>query len=67
MDALRPIIGQSFGWTPETDINMTIEREGEDISVKGKVGSPTLMVEKIVPIEGATEKQTKLREVWMKG
>lgn len=67
LEAIRPIIGQSFGWTPETDIKLVVDRDGEEVAVEGKVGSPTLMVETIVPIEGVTDTQTKLREVWMKG
>jgi len=67
LEAIRPIIGQSFGWSPETEIKMTVERDGEEIAVEGKVGSPTLMVETIVPVEGVNDAQVKLREAWMKG
>jgi len=67
LEAIRPIIGQSFGWTPETEIKMVVERDGEEIAIEGKVGSPTLMVEEIIPVEGLTDRQTKLQEAWMKG
>ena len=67
LEAIRPIIGQSFGWTPDTEVEMVVIRGEEEISLKGTAGVPILKVEKIVPVEVATEAQDKLREAWMKG
>ncbi len=67
LEAIRPIIGQSFGWTPDTEIKMTVDRDGEEIAVEGKVGSPTLMVDEIVTAEGSSTEQSALREAWLKG
>ncbi len=67
LEAMRPIIGQSFGWTSDTEVEMVIMRGEEEISLKGTAGTPMLKVEKIVPVEVATEAQAKLREAWMKG
>ena len=67
LEAIRSIIGQSYGWTPDTKVEMVVIRDEEEISLKGTVGTPTLKVEKIVPVEVATEAQTKLREAWVKG
>lgn len=67
LESIRPIIGQSFGWTPETEINMVVKRGEEEIIVEGKVGAPVLDAENIVPVENASDEQTKLRMAWMKG
>ncbi|MEX0288887.1 MAG: peptidase M61 [Flavobacteriaceae bacterium] len=67
LDAIRPIIGQSFGWTPDTEITMVVQRGDEEITLEGKVGTPMVNVERIQPIDNASPAQTKLRKVWMKG
>ncbi|MUH38120.1 peptidase M61 [Zobellia amurskyensis] len=67
LKSIRPIIGQSFGWSPDTDIKMTVERGDEEIELEGKVGSPILNIETITPVEDASAETKKLREVWLKG
>ena len=67
LETMRPIIGQSFSWTAETEIEMLVMRGQEEIVVKGAVGKPTLKVEKITPMENETQVQVDLRKAWMKG
>lgn len=67
LEAIRTVIGQSFAWTPETDIKMVVERDGKEMTLEGKVGIPTLMVETIVPIEEITDKENAIREAWLRG
>lgn len=67
LESIRPIIGQSFGWTPETEIKMVLQRGEEEIVIEGKVGAPVLQAQNIVPMESTSEAQNKLREAWMKG
>ncbi|MGB5819550.1 MAG: peptidase M61 [Saonia sp.] len=67
LETIRPIIGESFGWTPDTEITMVVQRGEEEIVLQGKVGSPTLKVETIVPVEGLTNEHSELRETWLKG
>lgn len=67
LESIRPIIGQSFGWTPEKEITMVVDREGTEFSLSGKVGTPTVNTKTIVPVENATEAQLSLRKAWMKG
>jgi predicted metalloprotease with PDZ domain len=67
LESIRPIIGQSFGWTPEKEIIMVVDREGTALTLTGKVGTPTVNTKTIVPVENATEAQLALRKVWMKG
>lgn len=66
LESLRPIIGESFGWTPETPIAMTVERDGEMLSVEGVVGQPVKMVKKIVALEDVNEATIELRNAWLK-
>ena len=67
LESIRPIIGQSFAWTPETEIEMEILRNGEVLDIKGVVGSPTLDVTKIVPVDGISNDFSELRKAWLKG
>lgn len=67
LEAIRPIIGQSFGWEPETEIQMVVQRGEEEISVAGKVGAPILNAQIISALGDANEKQVALRKAWMKG
>jgi S1-C subfamily serine protease len=67
LDAIRPIIGQSFNWSPDTEITMTVQRGEQELTLSGKVGTPTAMVKTIVPNESATPEQLQLRKTWMKG
>jgi len=67
LEAIRPIIGQSFGWTPDTDIVMVLERAGEEITIEGKVGSPSIDVRMIVDDEETYNANSALREAWLRG
>ncbi|WP_430906728.1 peptidase M61 [Maribacter sp. 2-571] len=66
LDAIRPIIGQSFGWTPETEIEMVVERDGEELTLTGPVGTPTVNVVSLLPTPTASEAQQELRQAWLK-
>ncbi|MCK0190605.1 peptidase M61 [Arenibacter sp. F20364] len=64
---IRLLIGQSINWDADKEIVMVVQRGNEEITLTGKVGIPTLEVVQLVPEEGATEHQIKLREAWLKG
>jgi len=66
LDAIRTVIGQSFAWTPETDIKMVVERDGKELTLEGKAGNPTLVVETIVPIDSLSGNEAQIREAWLK-
>ncbi len=66
LESLRPIIGESFGWTAETVVTMTVERDGEMISVEGPVGKPVKKATKVVALEGVSQEIVKLRNAWLK-
>jgi S1-C subfamily serine protease len=67
LESIRPIIGQSFGWTPEKEITMVVIRDNAELTLNGKVGTPTLNTKTIVPVQNATQAQLALRQAWMKG
>lgn len=67
MEGIGPIIQQSFVWPAEERIEMTVLRGEEEIILNGTAGTPTVMVEKVAPVENLTDTQAKLREAWMKG
>ena len=67
LDSIRPIIGQSFGWNPEKEVEIVVSRDGEELELKGKVGMPMVDVKSLVDIENTSEKQLKLRAAWLKG
>lgn len=68
LESIRPIIGQSFGWTSDRKITMVVQRGEEELTLQGKVGTPKLRVTTIVPkdnLENSPESQ--LRKAWLKG
>ena len=68
LESIRPIIGQSFGWTSDREITMVVARGDEELTLQGKVGTPMLKVTTIVPIDSLENTpQSKLRKAWLKG
>lgn len=67
LDSIRPIIGQSFAWSPEKEINVVVLRNGEQVICQGAVGRPMVSVRTLVQPDNATGDQIKLREAWLKG
>ena len=66
LEAIRPIIGESFGWTPDQEITMTVKRGDEEVILTGKAGVPSLKSQSIVPVATISAEQSKLREQWLK-
>jgi predicted metalloprotease with PDZ domain len=67
LEAIRPIIGESFGWDPDQEIRMVVLRNEEEIVLEGQAGTPTIEMERIVPIENISDTQASLRDAWLKG
>ena len=67
LETIRPIIGASFGWSADKEIQMVVVRDGKEVSLSGIVGTPTVKLQTIVPMENASAEQVALRNVWMKG
>lgn len=67
LEAIRPIIGESFGWSPDKEISIVVERNGNEVSLSGKAGNPKVGETTLVPMENASQAQLGLRKAWMKG
>jgi hypothetical protein len=46
---------------------MVVERSQKEINLQGQVGIPLVKVTQIVPLEGVTDKQLNLKNLWLKG
>ncbi|MBT8263997.1 MAG: peptidase M61, partial [Muriicola sp.] len=66
LDSMRRIIGESFGWSAEKDIQMTVLRDGKELVLTGKAGVPTNEEKSIVESENVNEEERKLRTSWLK-
>ncbi|TLP82309.1 peptidase M61 [Maribacter sp. ACAM166] len=66
IESLRPIIGESFAWTADKVIQITVERNGERVAIEGSVGSPVKRVRKIMPKKEANQNKLILRKAWLK-
>ncbi|MEO1021896.1 MAG: peptidase M61, partial [Bacteroidota bacterium] len=55
----------SFQWVEDTDITITVERDGEELEFSGQVGTPVLVKPKLMEKEDATEEQVQLRTYWL--
>ena len=66
LESIRMIIGQSFSWSPETEVTMVVERDGTEITLGGKAGEPTVMETMIKPDPEANAAQQAMRSFWLK-
>jgi len=67
MQNANQIFGQVFGWQPGQEIEVKLDRAGEEVIIKTKLTQPYTKGKKLTPIKDATEKQSKLRNAWIKG
>ncbi|MEA1784566.1 peptidase M61 [Arenibacter sp. GZD96] len=66
LEAIRPIIGESFSWTADRDIEIVVERDDNEITLHGKVGAPTVERATIIESEQDNNPQVQLRNLWLK-
>ena len=67
MENAQDILLGSISWTPDTALDLVIEREGEEIKLKGLAGTPKVEKFTIAPLENPAPQQLRLREAWLKG
>ncbi|MEP1140043.1 MAG: hypothetical protein ABJH44_07420, partial [Balneola sp.] len=65
LENLRQLLPQSFQWTPDTEISMTLNRNGEEVKLQGIVGTPMYPQQKLVESENATDEEVQLRNWWL--
>ncbi|SHJ10321.1 hypothetical protein SAMN04487911_11144 [Arenibacter nanhaiticus] len=63
---MQGIISDSFWWSPEKEIIMTVLRGEQELVLKAMAKIPIVTLEVLAPIENATAQQVKLREYWLK-
>ncbi len=67
IESARNILGESISWTPDTPLELVIERDGQEMTLKGRAGTPKVETFSITPLENPTAGQLRLRETWLKG
>lgn len=60
------LIMAAEGWEKDAPVTMTIIRDGEEMTLKGKVITPMDMDKKMVEIQNANSEQIELRNAWLK-
>ena len=66
IETIRPIVSESFSWSPDKVIQVTVERKGQIVNVEGLAGSPTKVVKTLTSVKDVTEKEITLRNSWLK-
>lgn len=61
------IFGEVFGWTAGKDIEVALERNGEEVWIKTKTTPSFTNTEALVENPEATQAQQELRNAWLKG
>jgi hypothetical protein len=59
------IVPMSFQWAPDFKIEMVVVRDGEELTLTGVAGAPTVMAKQLQEDEAATEAQIQLRNAWL--
>ncbi|MCX2680487.1 peptidase M61 [Galbibacter sp. EGI 63066] len=67
IEAIRDVVISSMAWQADTALNLVIERDGEEITLEGKVGIPQVEKTQLIEVESAPDEQVQLRNVWLKG
>jgi len=67
MQNVNQIFGQVFGWQLNQEIEVKLDRAGEEVIIKTKLTQSYTKGKKLTPKKDATEKQSKLRNAWIKG
>ncbi len=63
----QQILTAMYMWQPGTDINVVLDRKGEEIVIKTKLTQSYTTGTKLVEDVNATEAQKAIRQAWLKG
>ncbi|MCG9970394.1 peptidase M61 [Christiangramia crocea] len=61
------LINATQSWEEGNRISMTVERDGEEITLEGEITKPMDMDKRLVEIQNADGEQMELRNAWLKG
>jgi predicted metalloprotease with PDZ domain len=67
MQNVNQIFGQIFGWQPGQEVDVKLDRAGEEVVIKTELTQSYTKGNKLTPKEDITEAQSKLRNAWIKG
>lgn len=65
LQTAQQIIGSSMGWNADTEIEMVVERGGEEVTLSGVYGTPVYTKEIIREVENPTDDQLTLKKWWL--
>jgi predicted metalloprotease with PDZ domain len=64
--ALNQLFRDTFSWKEDKDLTMTVMRDGEKLTLTGKVGKPSVLSTGIISKDSATTQEVALREAWLR-
>jgi len=63
--AINNILNASYDWSVDQEVVFSLERDGKEMILSGKVETPSYMVPGIIENSAASEESIKLRKAWM--
>ena len=67
MQTANQVFQEVFAWIPGMEIEVTLDREGEEILIQTTTTQSYTQGTQIQSVDDATEEQLELREAWLKG
>ncbi|QLE01830.1 peptidase M61 [Galbibacter sp. BG1] len=67
VEAIRNVVMSSMAWQPDSEVILVVDRDGEELTLKGKAGTPTIKNKNLKKKESTSAAQDSLRKAWMKG
>jgi len=67
LENINEVFGQVYEWLPGDEIEVKLQRNGEEVIIKTTLTQSYTKGEKLTPNLKATSNQVKLREAWLKG
>ena len=64
-DQINAMLTPTLSWEADKEITLTIKRDGEILSLSGKVGNPTAIVNGLIENPEADKANIKLRQSWL--
>ncbi len=66
VEAIREIIMGSMSWQADSEVILVINRDGKELTLKGKAGTPMIENKKLTKKSSTTPAQDTLRKAWLK-
>lgn len=66
LESMRSVIASSYSWASDKNIRIEVLRNGEVIILEGDAGSPVLLEDSLIAVEGVSNDFSDLRNWWLK-